>query len=214
MAHQDVTRTVAVEMRFFMGNNNAQNTLHALCATTPGLADLNDLGAVVDAWLETVWAPIAASAWTANEIVLTSLDSITGPRRSIPISPAIPGEDVDQALPANATIAVKADIGTRGRGTAGRVFWIGLSEGQCSGNTLAGAAATAIVAALEQLRTDVEGLTNFEGLCVPHMVVGGVRPNPASSTLIQQFVLTDLSMDSQKNRLPFHKKKKLAAPPH
>jgi len=161
-----------------------------------------------------VWALLDAGFWTANEILLTSLVSITGPRRSIPRSPATPGADVDKALPANATIAVKADIGTRGRGTAGRVFWIGLSEGQCSGNTLAGAAATAIVAALEQLRTDVEGLTNFEGLCVPHMVVGGVRPNPASSTLIQQFVLTDLSMDSQKNRLPFHKKKKLAAPPH
>lgn len=209
MAHQDVTRTVAIEMRFFLGSQNAQNTLHALCATTPGLADLNDLGAVVDAWIETQWAPIASEDWQATEIVLTSLDSITGPRRSIPISPAVPGEVSFDAMPANATIAVKEDIGRRGRGTSGRIFWIGLAESQVNGNQVEAAAATAIVAALEQLRTDVEGLTNFEGLCVPHLVVAGVPQDPATSSLVQQFVLTNLYMDSQKDRLPFHKKRKL-----
>lgn len=209
MPHQDVTRTVAIEMRFFLGSQNAQNTLHALCTTTPGLADLNDLGAVVDAWIETQWAPIASEDWQATEIVLTSLDSITGPRRSIPISPAVPGEIAFDAMPANVTIAVKEDIGRRGRGTAGRIFWIGLAENQVNGNSLEAAAATAIVAALEDLRTSVEGLTNFDGLCVPHLTVAGVHPDPAASSLVQQFVLTNLYMDSQKDRLPFHKKKKL-----
>jgi len=208
MAHQDVTDTVQVEMRFFMGNNNAQNTLHALCATTPGLADLNDLGAVFVAWLETEWAPIASEDWTANELVLTSLDSITGPRRSIPISPAIPGELVGDAMPANCTIAIKEDIGRRGRGTAGRIFWIGLDESQVDGNQLVSAAQVAIVSALEALRTSVEGLANFTGLCVPHLTVNHVKPNPATSDVVQSFVLTDVNMDSQKDRLPFHKKKK------
>jgi len=214
MPHQNVTNTVQIEMRFVMGNNNAQNTLHALCTGEPGLSDLSLLGAAVDAWIETEWAPLAASAWQATEIVLTSLDSIDGPRRSIPISPPVPGEGVSEALPANATWAVKEDIGRRGRGTAGRIFWIGLQENQCSGNTIDSAAATAIVAALEALRTDVEGTAGFDGLCVPHLMVGGVRPETATSSLVQQFVATDLSVDSQKNRLPFHKKKKLAAPPH
>lgn len=209
MPHQDVTNTVAVEMRFFLGSQNAQNTLHALCATTPGLADLNDLGAVVVAWLNTVWAPIASEDWTANEVVLTSLDSITGPRRSIPISPAVPGELSSDAMPANVTIAVKEDIGRRGRGTAGRVFWIGLAESQVNGNQLESAAATDIVGALEQLRSDVEALANFEGLCVPHLTVNYLHPNPASSDQVQQFTLTNLYMDTQKDRLPFHKKKKL-----
>jgi hypothetical protein len=209
MPHQDVTNTVAAELRFFLGSNNAQNTLHALCSTTPGLADLEDLGAVIDAWIETQWAPIASEDWSATEIVLTSLDSIDGPRISIPISPAVPGELAFDAIPPNATIAVKEDIGRRGRGTAGRVFWIGLAENQVNGASLEPAAATAIVAALEDLRTSVEGLANFEGLCVPHLTVAGVHPDPASSTLVQRFLLTNLYMDSQKDRLPFHRKKKL-----
>lgn len=208
MAHQDVTNTVSIEIRFTMGNNNAQNTLHALAATTPGNADLIELGNVVQAWLEDDWAPIASQAWSANEIVMTSLDSITGPRRSVPLSPAVVGTLVEDAMPANVTIAVKADIGRRGRGTAGRVFWIGLAESQVSGNLLGAATAVAIVAALDSLNEDVAGLDNFNGLCVPHLVVGGLRPNPATSDLVQQFALTDLSMDSQKDRLPFHKKKK------
>lgn len=209
MPHQDVTNTVAIEMRFFLGSSNAQNTLHALCAGVPGPADLDDLGAVVDAWIETEWAPIASEDWTANEIVLTSLDSVTGPRRSIPISPPVPGEIAFDAMPANVTIAVKEDIGRRGRGTAGRVFWIGLAENQVNGNQIEATAATAIVAALETLRTNVEGLTNYTGLCVPHLTVAGVHPDPATSTLVAQFVLTNLYIDSQKDRLPFHKKKKL-----
>jgi len=209
MPHQDVTNTVAIEIRFFLGAANAQNTLHALCTTTPGLSDLEDLGAVVDAWIETQWAPISSEDWQCTEIVLTSLDSITGPRRSIPISPAVPGEVADDAMPANVTIAVKADIGRRGRGTSGRVFWVGLAESQVNGNQLESATATAIVAALEDLRTSVEGLTNFDGLCVPHLTVNHIQPDPASSDVIAQFVLTNLYMDSQKDRLPFHKKRKL-----
>lgn len=208
MPHQDVTNTVAIELRFFMGNNNAQNTLHALCSTTPGASDLIDLGAIVDAWIETEWAPIASSSWACHEIVLTSLDSITGPRRSIPISPPVPGALVVDPLPANATWAVKADIGRRGRGTAGRVFWIGLTEDQQVKNEVDPTAAGSIVDALNALRASVEGMTNFDGLCVPHMVVGGLRPDPASSDLVAQFVATDLTLDSQKDRLPFHKKKK------
>jgi hypothetical protein len=208
MPHQDVTNTVQFEMRFYMGNNNAQNTLHALCATTPGLADLNDLGAVVDAWIETEWAPIASEDWTATEIVLTSLDSIDGPRRSIPISPAVPGEVAVDAMPANVTIAVKEDIGRRGRGTAGRVFWIGLAESQVNGNQIEALTQTAIVAALETLRTNVEALPNFEGLCVPHLQVAGIRPAVATADQVQAFVLTDVGIDTQKDRLPFHKKKK------
>jgi hypothetical protein len=208
MPHQDVTNTVAIEIRFFLGSANAQNTLHARCATTPGLADLDLLGAEVDAWLETEWAPISSTNWSAVEIVLTSLDSIDGPRRSIPISPPIPGTVAVDAMPANCTIAVKEDIGRRGRGTAGRVFWIGLAESQVDGNQLEAASATAILAALEVLRTNIEALDNFEGLCIPHLVVDHARPNPAGSDLVQQFTLTNLYMDSQKDRLPFHKRKK------
>jgi hypothetical protein len=88
------------------------------------------------------------------------------------------------------------------------VFWVGFTQTQVDQNIVAAGDAANIVAALEQLRTNVEGLANFEGLCVPHMTVDGLQPNPASSSLIQRFTATDNSVDSQKNRLPFHKKKK------
>jgi hypothetical protein len=208
MPHQDVTKVVQIELRFFMGNNNAQNTLHAQCSVVPTLAELTDLGGTLSSWITDRWAPIAAEAWTCNEIVLTSLDSILGPRLSIPISPPQAGGLAVDALPANATIAIKEDIGRRGRGTAGRIFWIGLTEGQQLVNELTPAAQSAIIAALETLKDDVQALDNFEGLCVPHMVVGGVRPNPATATIVQLFTATDLTLDSQKDRLPFHKKKR------
>lgn len=212
MAHQDVTNTVQIELRFFMGNNNAQNTLHALASATPGVEDLNLLGAEIATWLETEWAPLASSDWTATEVVLTSLDSITGPRISIPISPPIPGEVIVPAAPANVTIAIKEDIGIRGRGTAGRIFWVGFAQTQVDTNLVDSSVATAILVALNNLATTISGMIGFEGLCVPHKTVAGVHPNPASSTVVQRFLLTNLSTDSQKDRLPFHKKRKIKVP--
>lgn len=208
MAHQDVTNTVQIEIRFSMGGNNAQNTLHALCTTAPGLNDLEDLAAVVDAWVVTEWAPLASSSWGAYEIVMTSLDSLSGPRASFPIAPPQQGTLAIEPEPANVTLAVKADTGIRGRGKNGRVFWIGLNKDQVTGNQIEALVSASIVTALNNLNNDIAALANFDGLCVPHRVVNGVEPNPATSALVQRFLVTDLSLDSQKNRLPFHKKKR------
>jgi len=191
-----------------MENNNAANVLHAQYTGAIGLDDLDDLEAVIEAWLTTDWAPIAASAWACTEIVLTDLDSLSGKRKSYPISPPIQGTDTAQPMPANATLAIKEDVGRRGRGIAGRIFFIGLSEAAVQGNEVLSTGVDAILTAYTNLNTTITALAVYNGLCVPHLKVGTSRPNPAEVDLVTAFLATDNLIDTQKDRLPFHKKKR------
>lgn len=208
MAHQDVTRTVKIEIDFFMQNNNAQNTLHAKATGPIALSDLDDLAGVIEGWLTTDWAPIAAAEWAAQNVTLTDLNSLAGPRKSYPISSPIVGGLTADPIPAGSTLAVQGNVGRRGKGIQGRVFWIGLANSQVDGNTVTSDQVTAIVDALNNLNSLVTAMAAFDGLCVPHLVVGGSRPNPATSDLIVTFLVTNNLIDSQKDRLPFHKKHK------
>jgi hypothetical protein len=212
MINQVVNATVRVEIQYFMQNNNAANVMHAKYTGTIGLSDLDALAAVFVAWLNTEWAPLAASAWTANSITITDLGSLSGSRKSYPISPPTPGAIVADALAASSTIAIKEDLGHRGRGTSGRVFWVGLAESQAAGNTVGTTVMADILTALTTLNTNVTGLDAFLGLAVPHLVVNKIPVNPANSEVVVGFLATNDQIDSQKDRLPFHKKKKF--PPH
>jgi hypothetical protein len=208
MAHQDVTETVQIEIRYVMDQNNAANVLHAKYTGAVSLSDFDNLENAIAAWLTASWAPVASSMWEVNQIILTDLNSLNGPRKSYPISPPIQGTDTAQAMPANATLAVKADVGRRGRGLAGRIFFIGLSEAAVQGNEVVSTGVASILTIYNTLNADIAALPPFDGLAVPHRTVGGAHPNPASSDTVTNFLVTDNLIDSQKDRLPFHKKKR------
>jgi hypothetical protein len=65
-----------------------------------------------------------------------------------------------------------------------------------------------IVAALNTLRTDIGAVTGSDGLCIPHFVVDKIRPPTVGNSLVVSYSYSDLYIDSQRDRLPFHKKHK------
>jgi hypothetical protein len=102
----------------------------------------------------------------------------------------------------------------RGRGTAGRTFWVGLAEDDVQGNQILSVPLGNIISALQTLNTSVITLGTFDGLCIPHMGWPGHEHNPAACRLVASYLTTNDLVDSQKDRLPFHKKrkKKVASP--
>jgi len=209
MAHQDIDHTCSVELRFLNGDTNAQNTIHVSYDGSVSLADLDTLEAFLVTWIDSDWAPQAGASWYASEIVITDQNSLTGPRKSYGLGTTHVGTQVSPAMPANVTIALKEVIGTRGRGKAGRMYWIGLCEDQCVGDTVNSSTATALEAAGEALRTGIEGLgLPWGNLVVPHLKVGDIHPSPATKSIVESIGLTDNVLDSQRDRLPFHKKHK------
>jgi hypothetical protein len=208
MAHQDITQVVKCELQFASQNNNAENVLHAHYTGVLVGAHLDALNAIIQTWLADIWASTASIRWSAVQIVLTDQNSLNGPRRSYPIEPTIDGTDGGVAMPANATLAVKADTGTRGRGKNGRLYWIGLTDTVVTGSSVNAAYANSLATGLDALNTAVAATAPFTGLVVPHLVVGGIRPPVATSSPIVGFAITDFTVDSQRDRLPGHKRHK------
>lgn|SRR5512147_181978 len=210
--HQDCVNVVRVEVRYTMTGTNAANVFHVWCNSAPNEATLTDIAAKFTTWLDTDWSAYVSNNWTAAEIVCTDLSTIRGPRMTFPI--AIIGEVESDALPSNATLALKADIGTRGKGLNGRVFHVGLSELHVTANTIVPATLTALIGVYNALIAIIEADPDYEGLCVPHFVVGGVRVPIADKDRVRRFTAANNLVDSQKNRLPLHKKrkKKVTAP--
>jgi hypothetical protein len=196
------------EMRFINGRTNASMNIHVLATGPITIPILDDIAAIIIAWFTTDWAPSASIGWLANEVVMTGLNSLADPRKSYPIEPPIGGSDASAELPANVTVAIKEDVGHRGRGLAGRVFWVGLASGSTVGDLLTNAAGVALIMAMDNLKANIALVPGVEGICVPHLVVGGVRPPTATSDLVTTFLLTDNTLDSQRDRLPGHKKHK------
>lgn len=206
---QVVPDVARFELKYRTTDDVVENVYYA--RISGGAWDETNLDAV-EAVFEN-WETVTANLYRGDqvelfEIIATDLSSLFGVRKAYSISPPVAGALAD-TMPANSTIAVKASIGRRGRGTSGRSFWVGLAQGQlASMDQLSAAAAGNIVGALNTLRTAVAAVTPVEGLCVPHFVVGGSRPPTVIADIITEYLLSDFYMDSQRDRLPGHKKHK------
>lgn len=210
---QVVPAVARFEMRYRNLDSTFENVYYA--RTSDAIWDEPSLDAVeaaMENWESTVASLDRGNQYSLYEIVATDLTSLFGIRKAYAVTPIV--GTLANSLPANVTIALKADIGRRGRGTAGRTFWIGMAEGQLNGpDQISSAVATALVGDMNALRDAVAAITPIEGLCIPHFIVAGVRPPSVQADIIVQYLLSDFYIDSQRDRLPGHKKhKKTAAP--
>lgn len=202
------------EMKYQIAGALLENVFHA--RSTAGSWDSTTLDAVEAAFV--AWFSATGNQWVSDqmslyEIIATDLTSLAGIRRVYPISPPLDGNISSPPLPTNATFAVKANIGTRGRGQNGRTYWPSLSVDQVTVDQLNKTNADQIVAALNTLRTSIAAVTGCDGLCIPHFMVAGVRPPSVGNSLVTSYSYSDLYVDSQRDRLPLHKKHKRKVPP-
>lgn len=211
MADYIPTPGVAQIVQYFStGTANAANVYHV--AKEDGIWTSAAIDAILDAF-ET-WEGLEGAATRAVEVActgfratdLTSLEGITRFRTE-----NIAGTVAQPAAPLNSTIAVKLSTGLRGRGTNGRVFWFGLTEDSVDAYSITPLAAAQLVSAIDSLISNVIAAGDF-ALCVVHQVVGGVKINPRTHSDVLAGAVTDLFLDSQKNRLPGHKRQKRRTP--
>jgi len=206
---QVVPAVARFEMRYRTTDNTMENVYYVRTSSSVWAeADLDAVSAALQDWETSDAHTVRSSAVSLYEIVATDLTSLFGIRKSYDVSPPIVGT-LANPLPMNATLALKADIGRRGRGTAGRSFWIGLADGQLNGpDQIAPVSADLILSAMNVLVSTIAGLTPIEGMCIPHFVVDHVRPPSVQADIIVKYVLSDFYLDSQRDRLPGHKKHK------
>lgn len=202
---------VQVVMQFLSAGETAENVYYVHKTTSWTEPQINDLLTVFSNWETTVASLLRSVGVSLVRLIGTDITSLTSARVDIPLVAPIQGTNASPVMPGNVTFAVKAGIGERGKGRNGRKFWIGLYESGVTGNTVDETLAGDIQTALNTLVADVLAGPPVAALGIIHTKGPGGPIEPATFSSIKSFSYTDLTVDSQRDRLPGHKRHKLAA---
>lgn len=202
-----------VTMFYQLGGENMENVYYVKSDVPWTQSALTDMLTEFTNWETTTASQQRSEQVSCIRAKAVDLTSLSSPMvDSIFVSPLV-GQQVSPAMPGNVTYSVKADIGERGRGRAGRKFWIGLSENQCLENGCPDTFSDDIVDSLNTLITDITAANPDWVLGILHTVVNGAPITPATFSPIIGWVVTDLVLDSLRTRLPGHKRRRLPVAP-
>lgn len=215
MAFQPVPHCATLILRLHnTESERAQNDMMFEFAAAPSAADLHNLvEAAHTEWSETIGG-VTSQDWSLYEIEARSEDGVVLLKEIVRLDPTEPGTLAQSTAPNNATMAVKFAIANRGRGMSGRAFFIGLGETNISGGYVNGAYAALIVTAFQTFAEFIETAAACTHV-VAHRYEGNppVRLPAAVPHEVISYSYSDLALDSQKLRLPNHKKRRKPATP-
>lgn len=192
----------------------AQNDYMFEFAAAPTADDLHNLVEAADTeWAVSIGGQTSRD-WALYEIEARSEDGAILLKDVRRMDPIVPGELLDDTAPNNATLAVKFAIALRGRGLSGRVFHIGLGESTITGGYVSGTYAGNIVTAHRTFAEFIESEAAATHV-VAHRYAGNppVRLPAGVPHEVIGYSYSDLAIDSQKLRLPNHKKRRRRTTP-
>lgn len=187
---------VAMEAIWTIDGQLVENTFHykPTVAITPTL-----LQSMANNYIQ--WASANYGMWSTQtglvRVQLRDLSSATGIVYEEQPVPPVTGHSAGIPLSNNCAIAIKRQSGLRGRANRGRVYHFGLTEDfMQSFNTLSVSQGNTFVAAYDGL------LSSMATTCSAPEVI--LHRATGTSTPVQNYVLSDNTIDSQRRRLPGH----------
>jgi len=196
-----------VEMVYLKDGEKVENVYHV--APVAGGTALPSLANIANAFEQ--WESADAKQFRTDDVTLTDIrvTNLSDESTAVYDLPAsIQGTGSASTLPNNVTFALKFNAAGRGRGKQGRTFWIGVIPGNTSGSNMSVEQANALVTSYAGLRTFLTELTPSVDLAVMHQQVDGVKINPRTYTMVSSVAYTNLNLDSQRDRLPGHRRNK------
>jgi hypothetical protein len=210
MAAQNCPGVLQVEMRYVSDGQSIYNVFHVSKPTLDHWP-ADQIATVLGYFEGTYWVaqrPLLCASIELLEIVATDLTDLAGLKRTRSINPAQAGTHTGINLPNSVTFAVKLQIGIRGRGVAGRIFWPTIPSDEVAidtvDSTYAAAVAAAVVGLADVLRDDIAG---FSRSVLSRYANRILRPTGIARD-ISSVDASNPFVDSQKNRLPQHKRHK------
>ncbi len=202
-----VPNAMLVEMRMQLDTQKVENTLY-FRSSAPSETNATSLANALITWWSENYAPLVSSDVKLNEVVVTDLSSETGFQVSVAPSVLTSGDITSSDTePNNVTIAVSFRTSSRGRSFRGRNYIVGITNSQIANNTMDNTTLLAWQAAYTALLDVAESVTM---VWVVVSRFSGVDPDTGQpipreegiTTEINNVVLTDATLDSQRRRLP------------
>jgi len=160
---------------------------------------MSDIADVFLDWWSTELAPLLSSNITLNEIVVRDLSSESA--GSFLLTPATPPAGAGgQAVANNVAFCVSARTAAAGRSFRGRTYVAGLPRDSVSASAVSSGTASDLVAAFNQLRTLLEAINAV--IVVISRIHNGIERLTGLATVVVNYTAVDLTVDSQRRRLP------------
>jgi len=163
-------------------------------------ADMNTLKNLYTAWEEAEGNAERSDNIRLTNVYIRDLTTQNGNVLDFPVNPPINGSIAGAILPMHTTIAVKLTTGLAGRAYRGRIYHIGLAEGDVTGDFITNARGNAIRDAYAALRSQVIANGTWQMVVISRQL-NSVPRVVGVGTPVTQLVLTDYRVDTQRRRL-------------
>lgn len=203
MAFQPVVDCVEIDMIFTQQGEITQNVFYAKLPNGYVLADLLALAGVIDAQWQGTWRPQQVSEVTYVRTEVRGL-AVQNDLLVTDGSSTNPGGHAGAALPNSVTFCLKKESGLTGRSARGRTYWIGVPRSELEpldDNQLQSAYVASVQAAVDSIRTAINGVGLWEAVLVSRFTGGAPRTAGYAFPWLST-TWVDFRVDTQRNRLP------------
>jgi hypothetical protein len=200
MAFIPVPNCCMWELRFTLDNQQIENTLYATRDGGWDASSARNVGEALFNWWVEFMAPSLSDSLSLNSVHATDLSAADGFSTDFVPVASETGVVGGACLPNNCAICISFRTVARGRTGRGRNYIAGIPDTHVTLNTLDAADGLAYVAAYSNV-DDV--IADFDGTwCVVSRHLDGLPRDIGITRKITTVILTDLTIDSQRRRLP------------
>ena len=180
-----------VETRGTLFGQLIENVYHVLGPDPFDVTAAGQIADIFDTFLGSLTVNLSQDI-SFGEIFIHNLALGASGNFTLPITPAQQGQVVDDSEPGSVAFCVSLRTALAGRSTRGRKYYSGLPVGDVTGNMFDATRAAGLVASVNALISDLNGLGN--PLCIFSKTI------PALTT-VTAATQVDLAVDSQRRRL-------------
>lgn len=212
MANQPCPNIASVVFKSVYDSQNIQNTMYFEKAGGWVAGDMADLASTAEAaWIAQMLGHYSNDV-TFMGVVATDLTSLLGERAITTPDFGNVGTATGTSAPGNVAFAIQQQTGNRGRGKQGRFFYGPIPSGSIAENVIQQTPADGVVASLDAVvAAIVAGVPGASHVVLSRYAAGVKRPDGIGLP-VTGMGYTNLYLDSQRDRLPFHKKRKITTP--
>lgn len=197
MPFQSVPNTIEVLVRGTNDSTPVENTFYYSYVAEPTYEEMGDLATALKAVIVSEWLPYLPANCGITSIYVRDLENEFATNYDLAFSVEI-GTASGEALPSFNTIAFARKSGLTGRSTRGRIFWLGLTEGQVANSVVDSGVLTGIADAINQF--DAEASSEGYTPVIVSRYHNGVLRTPAVTYEISNWGFNDNLVDTRRSR--------------
>lgn len=197
MAFQSVPNTIEVLVRGTNDSTPVENTFYYGYVATPTPEDLEELLTDLKAVVVAEWLPYLPANCGITSLYARDLEVEFASQFDLAFSVEI-GTASGEALPSFNTIAFARKSGLTGRSARGRIFWMGLTEGQVANSVVDSGVLVGIADAINQFDA-AAALLSYTPVIVSRYH-NGVPRVPAVTYEISNWGFNDNLVDTRRSR--------------